>query len=107
MCQAVQQGGGHPFALKDLAPVAEGQIACDQQAAAFVAIGEHLEQQFRAAATEREITQFINDQQIRAVQLSQQAVDLVRLLFRFEQVHQSGGCEEADAVSLAARGGRE
>ncbi len=65
-----------------------------------------MEQQIRAvaAATGRGITQFINDQQIRAIQLSQQSVDLVRLLTRFLQVHLSDGCEEADFVSLSAHG---
>ena len=46
--QAVQSCGRHPFALEDLAPVAEGQIAGDQQAAAFVAVGEDLEQPIHA-----------------------------------------------------------
>ncbi len=105
VCQAVQQCCGHAFALKDLAPVAERQIACQQQAATFVAVGENLKQQLRTAATERQVTQLVHDQQIRAIQLSQKPVQLVGLLLLFEQVHESCGCEEADLVSLATRSG--
>ena len=41
--QSVQQCGRHAFALEDLAPVAEREVAGDQQALAFVAVGEDLE----------------------------------------------------------------
>ena len=102
--QAVQQSGRHAFALKDLTPVAERQIAGQQQAAAFVAVREDLKQQLRTAATERQITQFIHDQQIGAIQLSQKAIQQVRLLLFFEQVHESRGRVEADLVSLATCG---
>jgi hypothetical protein len=44
---------GQPFTLKDLAPVAEGEVAGDQEAGTLVALGEDLEQQSgsRAART--------------------------------------------------------
>lgn len=105
--KAVQQSGCHAFALKDLPPVAERQIARQQQAAAFVAIGENLKQQFCSAATKRQVTQFVHDQQISAIQLSQKAVEQVRLLLLFEQVDESCSREEADLVSLATRSGGE
>jgi len=82
--QAVQQSGRHAFALKDLTPVAKRQIACQQQAAAFVAVGEDLKQQFCSAATERQVSKFIHDQQIRAIQLRQKAIEQVRLLLLFQ-----------------------
>ncbi|APZ91563.1 hypothetical protein Fuma_01152 [Fuerstiella marisgermanici] len=50
--QPIEQRGRHAFSLEDLAPVAEGKVAGDQQAAAFVAVGKYLEQQLRAGATE-------------------------------------------------------
>ena len=105
--QAVQEGRCHAFALEDLTPVAERQIAGQQQAAAFIAIGEDLKQQLRTAAAERQVSQFIHDQQIRAVQLRQISIKQVRLLLLFEQIHQSCGGEEADRVSLATRSGGE
>ncbi len=66
--QAVQQGGRHAFALEDLTPVAEREVARDQQTAAFVTFSEHLKQQFRARSTEGQIAQFVDDQKIESVQ---------------------------------------
>jgi hypothetical protein len=54
--QAVQECGRHPFALEDLAPFAERQVAGDQQAPPFVAVGEDLEEQLGAGAAEREVS---------------------------------------------------
>ena len=42
MRQPIQQGCSHSFALEELPPVAEGQIAGDQQAGPLVAVGEDL-----------------------------------------------------------------
>ena len=103
--QAVQEGRCHAFALEDLAPVAERQVAGQEQAAAFIAVSKDLKQQLRTAATERQVSQFIHDQQIRAVQLRQISIKQVRLLLLFEQIHQSGSSEETDRVSLATRSG--
>ena len=105
MRQAVQQGRCHAFALEDLAPVAERKIARQQKTAAFVAIGENLKQQLRTAAAERQISKFIHDQQIRAIQLRQISIKQVRLLLLFEQIHQSRSGEKSHRVSLATRSG--
>ena len=88
--QAVQSCGRHPLAVEDLAPVAEGQIAGDQQAAAFVAVGEDLEQQLGSGAAERQVAEFIADQKIRAIQLIQKTIELIILLFLFQKIHQPG-----------------
>ena len=105
--QAVQQGCCHAFALENLTPVAERQVAGQQQAAAFIAICENLKQQLCTTAAERQVSEFIHDQQIRAIQLRQKAIEQVRLLLLFEQVHQSSGGEETDRVSLSTRSGGE
>ena len=68
--EAVQQGRRHPLALEDLAPFAEGQVAGDQDAAALVAVGEDLEQQFGPAAAEAQVAQLVDDQQVHFVQLA-------------------------------------
>ena len=52
MRQAVQQGRGHAFTLEDLPPIAEGQVAGDQQAGTLVTIGEDLEEQLGARTAE-------------------------------------------------------
>ena len=67
--QPVQESSCHPLSLKHLLPFAEWQVAGDQQAGPLVAIGEYLEQQFRSATIEREITELVADEQIELVEL--------------------------------------
>ena len=50
--ESIQQSCSHAFALEDLIPIAERQVAGDQQAAAFVAVGKDLEQQLGSGAAE-------------------------------------------------------
>lgn len=101
--QPVQQSGRHPLSLKHLLPFAERQVAGDQQAGPFVAIGEHLKQQFRSAAIEGQIAQFIADQEIELVELPQEPVELILLLRFFQPIHQGGRREEPYALAQAAR----
>ena len=65
MRKSVQERRRHPLALEDLLPFAERQIARHQKTGALVTVGEDLEQQVGAGATERQVAQFIADQQIR------------------------------------------
>jgi len=44
---------------EDLGPLTEGQVGRDDQAAAFVAFGEHLEDQLGGAAWEREVAELV------------------------------------------------
>ena len=99
MGQAIQQGRRHAFALEDLPPFTERQIAGVQQAGPFVPVGEDLEQQLGPRTAERQVAQFIADQQIGPIQLVQEAVQLVLLLGLFQAVDQSRGGEEADPPS--------
>src|SRR4051812_14357948 len=78
--QAVEECGGHPLALEDLAPLAERQIARHQDAAALVTVGEHAEQQFNAAAAHRHVAQLVADQQLRPIELREETVQGVLLL---------------------------
>lgn len=105
--QAVQQRCGHAFALEDLPPIAERQVAGQQQAAAFIAIGEDLKQQLGSAMAERQVSEFIHDQQIGAIKLCQISIKQVCLLLLLEQIHQCCSGEETDRVSLATRSGGE
>jgi len=86
MRQPVQQGRRHAFALEDPAPLAERQVAGQQQAGPFIPIREDLEQQFRPGPAERQVTQLIADQQVQSVELGQEAIELVLVLEHGEQV---------------------
>jgi len=86
-----------------LAPVAEGQIAGDQQAAAFVAVGEDLEQQLRPGTAEGQVAEFIADQQVGAIQLIQETIELIVLLLLFKLIHQPGRREETHFMAMTGR----
>src|SRR5437870_1323144 len=88
MRQAIQQSRRHPLALKNLPPVAKGQVAGEQQAAALVAIGEHLEEQLGSSPAEGQIAQLIADQELGLVELTEEAVELILFLRFFEALHQ-------------------
>jgi hypothetical protein len=103
MGQPIKQGRGHAVALEDLAPLAEREVAGDENAAAFVPVGEHLEQQFRAASAEADVSQFIDDQQFDFAQHLQRAFQPVVLLGFFQLVHQRLGRVELHALSCPAR----
>src|SRR5271165_5850122 len=67
--EAVQKRRGHPLALEDLVPLAEGQVARHQDAGALVAVGEHPEQELDAAPTQADVAQLVADQELRSLQL--------------------------------------
>lgn len=90
--------------MKDLSPVAECQVAGQQQATAFVAISEHLEEQLGAATAERAVSQLVTNQQLDMVQLPQQAVQLVLLLLLFKEIDQGRGREITNPERLTAGG---
>ena len=96
MRQPVQQGRGHTLALEDLAPLAERQIAGEQQTGPFIPIREDLEQQLGAGAAEREVSQLITDQQIHPIELTQEAVQLILLLGFLQACDQCGRRVELD-----------
>lgn len=104
MGQPVQQGGRHAFTLEDLAPFAERQVAGDQQAGSLVAIREDLEQQLGASPAERQVAQFIANQQVHPVELAQEAVQLVLLLRFFQAIDQRRRREEPDPPACPAGG---
>ena len=102
MGEPVQQGGRHAFALEDLAPFAERQVAGDQQTGPFVPVREDLEQQLRPGSAEGQVAEFIADQKIHPVQLAQETVQLILLLRLLQTVDQSGRCEEPDPATRPA-----
>jgi len=85
------------------APIAEGQVARDQQALAFVTVGEHLKEQFCSRPAERQITKLIANQELGPVELTQKAVELVLLLGLFQALDQVGRRETTYALAESAR----
>ena len=57
--EAVDDGFREAGVVEDLRPFAEGQVGCDDQRAAFVALGEDLEDELGGAGGQREIAKLI------------------------------------------------
>jgi hypothetical protein len=57
--EAVDDGLREPGVGEHLRPFAERQVGRDDQRAAFVAFGEHLEDELGGAVGQREIAQFV------------------------------------------------
>ena len=102
--EPVQQRRGHAFALEDLSPLAERQVARDQDAAAFVPVGEDLEQQLHPRAAEADIAQLVHDQQVDLLKHRQHPLQPVVLLCFLELVHQRLSRGELHAPTRSARG---
>ena len=102
--ESIQQSGGHAFALEDLIPVAEGQVAGDQQAAAFVTIGEDLEEQFGSGSAEGQVAEFVHDQQVDFVEPFQELIEAEFLLSFFQLIDQCRCREEFRANAFTTGG---
>lgn len=69
MREAVEKRTGEPFRSEDRSPFIEWQVAGDERGASFIALTEHLEQQFRTDRRERHVTEFVDDQQFDGAQM--------------------------------------
>jgi hypothetical protein len=64
MGQAIEERACETLRSKGFGPFVEGQVAGDEGGAAFVTLGDQLEQQFGAGLGERHKAQFIDDEQL-------------------------------------------
>ena len=64
--EPVDDGFGEPRVGEDFRPLAEGEVRGDDQAAAFVAFGEDLEDEFGGAVGEGEVAEFVEDNELGA-----------------------------------------
>ena len=67
--QAVEHGGGHFGVAEHLRPVGEGEIGRYQQRGVFIELADQMEQQLTAGLAEREIAEFVDDDEIIAQQV--------------------------------------
>ena len=62
MDQAVNEGCGETVVTKDGIPLAELQVGGNDKALPFIAVGDHLKEQFGGILVEWNKTNFVNDQ---------------------------------------------
>ena len=66
MGEAIEQGRRHLEIAENVAPFAEAQIGGDDDAGALVKAAEEMEQQSTAGCAERQVSQFVEDDEIEA-----------------------------------------
>ena len=74
MGKAIEQRAGQSLGAEHSGPLIEGQVAGDDDRAAFVALAEDLEQQLGASRRERHVAQLVDDQQLQAGELALQTL---------------------------------
>ena len=104
MSEPIEQRAGQPFRTEDRGPFIEWQVAGDQRGATFVALAEHLEEQFRTDGGEWHVSQFVNDQQFDRVEVFLQCPQPAFIARFHELVHEGGGRGESDALVFLAGG---
>ena len=80
MRQAVEQHGATALTLEDLPSIAEGRVTGDLENRPLVVVYEHPGERPGAAATDRNVVQFVFNQQVRLLQLGQEPANLLLLL---------------------------
>jgi len=93
-----------PFRSEDRSPFIEWQVAGHEGGSAFIALAEHLEEQFRTNGRERHVAQFVDDQQLDRVEMLLQRAQAALVARLHEFMHESRRRREGDAVALLASG---
>ena len=70
MGEAVKECGSHLWVAEHARPFAEGEIGGDDDRGAFVMATDQVEQQLAAGLGEREIAEFIEDDDVEASEMS-------------------------------------
>jgi hypothetical protein len=105
--EPVDHGGGGYVVTEGLAPPAEWLVAGDDEAGAFVAGGDELEEQVGGLGLERDVADFVDDQQRVASQPDQLALQPAGVVRLGEAGDPFGGGGEQDPVSGLAGAGSQ
>ena len=105
--ESVDHGGGDHVVAEDFAPAAEGFVAGHDQAGAFVAGGDELEEQVRRFGFERDVADFVDDQAGVAAEPDQLVLEPAGVVGVGEPVDPLGGGGEQDPVPGLAGADRQ
>ena len=100
MSEPVKQCAGEPLRTKDLRPFLERQVRGHHQAMILIGPADNLEEQLGSRLGERDVSQFIDDQEMESLELFVQSLKSFFLSTFHELSDQVGGCVEADISSL-------
>ena len=102
--QAIQHGSSESLTAKHLRPLLERQIGRDDDALLFISPTDDFKEQFRTGFGERNVTQFIQDQQIEAAELFEEPFEPA-VFSGFQQPgHQGRHAEEPHPPPIMAGG---
>ena len=97
VCQPVEHGGRHFGVAEYLRPIGEGEIGGDQQRGVFVEFADQVEQQLAARLAERQIAEFVDDDEIVAQQLLGQPATTTGGLLLLQLIDEIDQIEEASS----------
>ena len=100
MGKAVQQRCGHLRVAEYPGPLAEAEVGGDDDAGALVEFGEPVAEQSAAGRAERQVAEFVEDDEVEAQQAFGQLPGFVQCLFLFERVDQIDGSKEPDLLAM-------
>ena len=106
MGQAVEHGRRHPLVAKDAAPFPEREIRGDDHRRVLVKAGEQVEQDIAASSRDREIPEFVEDDEVAPAQGVGQAPLPPVAVLAFQKVGQFDDVEEAAPGALTDTGPR-
>ena len=95
MGQPIEHGGRHFGVAEHLRPIGEGEIGGDQQRSVFIEFADQVEEQLAARLTERQIAEFVDDDEIITQQFFAQPATATGGLFLLQLVDQVDQVEEA------------
>jgi hypothetical protein len=95
----VDDRGAEPRVGEGAGPLGERGVRRDRDRGAFLAFGEHLEQQLGAAAVEFEVAQFVEAEQVDPAVAGDGAGEVFVVGGLDELVDQGGGGDVADPVA--------
>ena len=100
--QPIEHGGCHFGVAENLRPIGKGEIGGDQQRRVLIELADQVEQQLAASLAERQVAEFVDDDEIIAQQLLGQAAAsaggllLLELVDQIDQIEESSSSPGAD-----------
>jgi len=105
--EPVKQCTGESLGAKYLGPFLEGQVGGHHEAVMLIGAADDLKEQLGPGLGERDVSQFIDDQEMKSLELFVQSLKPFFLSALHELSDQVGGCIESNVSSLGTRRKRQ
>ena len=107
MGEPIKQCAGESLRTKDFRPFLESQVSGHHQAMMLIGPADDLEEQFGSRLGERNVSQFIDDQEMESLELFVHSLKSSFFSTFHELSDQLGGCVESNGSALGARRKRQ